>query len=189
MYVLGDIAFMQNTSRRWLLRARTAEAHAAVDAAIGGFHDLSGYRAYLRSIAAFRRPIEDWLQTVSWPRTLTDWRPSRVADAITADLEDLGITSVANAELPLPLDGDGLFGTLYVLEGSALGARLLLERAEQLGLSAGFGARHLALLSGNLDGWRGFLACLEQAEPFDIDRALEASLATFRSARVAFDAA
>lgn len=169
-----------------MLRERTAEAHAAVDAAIGGFHDLAGYRSYLRSMAEFRRPIEDRLSVVAWPEALLDWRPARVSDAIVADLADLGITPDIAREPTLPLDGDGLFGALYVLEGSALGARLLLKRAEAIGLSATHGARHLALLSSNIDGWRGFLARLEQVEPFDLDRALAASLATFQSARLAF---
>lgn len=177
---------MTNTSRRWLLRERTAEAHAAVDAAIGGFDDLASYGTYLRSIAAFRWPIEDRLSTVNWPAALVDWRPAQVSDAIAADLADLGISPHPPRDEILPLDGDGLFGALYVLEGSALGARLLLRRAEAIGMSATHGARHLALLSSNLDGWRGFLSRLEQAEPFDLESALKASLATFNSARLAF---
>lgn len=177
---------MQNTSRRWLLRERTAEAHAAVDAAIGGFHDLQGYGVYLQSIAAFRRPIEARLSSVAWPEALLDWQPARVSDAITADLADLRISPDEPPDEPLPLDGDGLFGALYVLEGSALGARLLLKRAEAIGLSASYGARHLALLGNNIEGWRGFLTRLEQVEPFDLDSALRASLATFQSARSAF---
>ncbi|MBN9363050.1 MULTISPECIES: biliverdin-producing heme oxygenase [unclassified Devosia] len=179
---------MQITSRRWLLRERTAEAHAAVDAAIGGFHDLPSYGNYLRAIAAFRRPIEDRLNSVAWPEALLDWRPARVSEAIAADLADLGIRPDASRPQQVPLEGDSLFGALYVLEGSALGARLLLARAESIGLSAGFGARHLALLGSNIDGWRGFLARLEQVEPFDLEMALEGSLATFHSARLAFGA-
>lgn len=179
---------MQITSRRWLLRERTAEAHAAVDAAVGGFHDLPSYGRYLRSIAAFRRPIEDRLSSVAWPEVLLDWRPARVGEAIAADLADLGITPDVSRLQPVRLDGDSLFGALYVLEGSALGARLLLKRAESIGLTEAFGARHLALLGSNIDGWRGFLTRLEQVEPFDLEVALEASLATFHSARLAFGA-
>ena len=89
----------------------------------------------------------------------------------------------------LALDGDRLFGALYVLEGSSLGARILFKRAQALGLSAAFGARHLALLSGSIDGWRSFLDRLEGADPFGLELAVTASHATFALARTAFDPA
>ena len=177
---------MTSTPRRWLLRDRTAEAHAAVDAAIGGFGDLSTYRAYLRALAAFRAPIEQQLATLAWPDTLGDWRPNQVSAALQADMDDLGVTPDPSAATALRLDGARLYGTLYVLEGSALGARLLYQRAQALGLSAGHGARHLALLSGAIDSWRGFLERLEEAEPFDLDGAVEASVVAFALARAAF---
>jgi len=177
---------MQSTPRRWLLRDRTADAHAAVDAAIGGFDDLTTYRAYLKALSAFRAPIELQLATLAWPETLGGWRPNSVSSSLAEDMNDLGVTPDPAAASPLRLDGDRLYGTLYVLEGSALGARLLFQRAQALGLSAGYGARHLALLGGSVEGWRGFLARLEEADPFEIDDAVEASVAAFALARAAF---
>lgn len=177
---------MHSTPRRWLLRDRTADAHAAVDAAIGGFDDLSGYRTYLKALAAFRAPIEQQLAALAWPDTLGGWRPNRVSAALAKDMDDLSITPDPSAASVLRLDGARLYGTLYVLEGSALGARLLFQRAQALGLSADYGARHLALLGGSIEGWRGFLACLEEADPFEIDDAVEASVAAFALARAAF---
>jgi heme oxygenase len=82
-----------------------------------------------------------------------------------------------------------LIGTLYVLEGSILGSQLLFRRAQALGLSATHGARHLALQSGGVDEWRRFLALLEATEPFDLERAAAASLATFAAAESAFQKA
>jgi heme oxygenase len=177
---------MQETSRRWLLRERTAEAHAAVDTAVGGFADLLSYKSYLSAISAFRIPLERQLGAVEWPHTLEGWRPNRVAEAIAADMDDLGVAPIPAATGDLPLDGDRLYGILYVLEGSSLGARLLFRRAQALGLSENHGARHLALLGGSSDGWRGFLERLERAQPFDIELAVDASMAAFNSARVAF---
>ena len=177
---------MQATPRRWLLRERTAEAHAAVDAAIGGFDDLSTYRVYLKALATFRGPIEQQLSALAWPEALGSWRPNRVSSALAEDMIEMGGASDPAAAHPLRLDGARLYGTLYVLEGSAHGARLLFQRAQALGLSADHGARHLALLSGSIDGWRGFLAHLEEADPFEIDDAVEASVAAFARAHAAF---
>jgi heme oxygenase len=177
---------MTSTSRRWLLRDRTAEAHAALDAAIGGLDDLSTYRAYLKALAAFRAPIEQQLSTCAWPDTLGTWRPNSVSAALAEDMEDLGVALGPSAASPLRLDGARLYGTLYVLEGSALGAQLLFRRAQVLGLSESYGARHLALLGGSIQSWRGFLERLEEAEPFDLDGAVEASVAAFALAHAAF---
>jgi len=178
---------MQDNSRRWILREHTAAAHAAVDEAIGGFSDTDSYKRYLVSVAAFRRPIERMLDAAHWPDAFGEWRPRTLGAALAADLEDLGLTaSEGVAASPLPLTGGRLFGTLYVLEGSPLGARLLFQRAQAIGLSATYGARHLALQSGSIESWRHFLARMREEVPFDLEGALEGSLSAFAHARHAF---
>ena len=170
------------------MRDRTSHAHRAVDEAVGAFDDLASYSLYLRGLAAFRQPLEAQLARAAWPAALGEWRPTAVGTAILADMADLGVTASSSDAEDLNFSGDELFGALYVLEGSTLGARVLFERARALGLSAEFGARHLALLSGSIDGWRGFLDRLEATEPFDIERAVAASMTVFARARAAFEA-
>ncbi len=177
---------MNENSRRWAFRQHTAAAHAAVDAAIGGFDDLESYKTYLRSVAAFRRPIETMLQDAAWPAAFGDWRPRSVMGAIAADMADLGVSLDDRPLGPLALSGDRLFGAVYVLEGSALGSRVLFQRALALGLSPNFGARHLALQAGSVDSWRAFLVRLEDADPFDLEGALDGSVSAFALARQAF---
>ncbi len=171
--------------RRWLLRERTAEAHAAVDAAIGSFSDRASYARYLQQIYAFRMPIERALDTLAWPSRLGTWRAKAVGELIEADLADLGLAIPALDDCALDLEGDGLLGVLYVLEGSSLGSRLLYRRAQALGFSAEFGAQHLAHASGP-ESWRDFLGLLETQDDLDLDEATAASLATFRAAGAAF---
>ena len=77
-------------------------------------------------------------------------------------------------------------GMVYVLEGSGLGARVLFKRAEALGLTRDFGARHLAAQVASPDSWREFLAVLEHAEPLDMARVADASMLTFEHAERAF---
>ena len=173
------------SDRRWLLRERTAEAHAAVDAAIGSFSDRTSYGRYLQQIYAFRMPIERALDGFAWPSKFGTWRAKAIGELIEADLADLGLDVPDILSCGLDLDGDGLLGVLYVLEGSSLGSRLLYRRAEALGLSAQFGARHLAYASGP-ESWRDFLGLLETQDELDLEETTAASLATFRAAQAAF---
>jgi heme oxygenase (biliverdin-IX-beta and delta-forming) len=180
---------MDQTLRRWQLRERTAHAHAVVDAAVGAFSDLTSYKRYLASMYRFRIPIERSLAALAWPEAVGQWRPREVGMVIEQDLHDLDVPVPVVPTTPRSLPADGLMGTLYVLEGSILGSRVLLKRAMALGLSETHGARHLALQSSGIDEWRGFLTLLEIAEPFDLDRATAASLATFAAAETAFQKA
>lgn len=173
-------------TRRWQLREATAAAHAAVDETVGSFATLDGYKSYLSASLAFREPIERALDRTVWPATFGDWRPARISSAIHADMADLGLECPAAVTLDPPDSVPRLLGTLYVLEGSVLGARVLFERAKALGLTETHGARHLALLSRDIDRWRTFLALLETADPFELDHAAAASLETFAAAETAF---
>lgn len=72
-------------------------------------------------------------------------------------------------------------GVHYVLEGSALGARVLCKQVEALGLHRDYGARHLWAQAESLESWRGFLNALSRHEG-DED-------ALFAGANAAFNAA
>jgi heme oxygenase (biliverdin-IX-beta and delta-forming) len=166
-------------TRRFALRERTTGAHAALDAAVGPLTDAAAYARYLRALHAFRAPAERVLAAACWS-------PAPIAALIAADMADLGIAPRPEMTLPAPRDRSGELGLAYVLEGSALGARLLQRQALALGLRADHGARHLAAQTHDLDGWRAFLATLEGAEPFDLDAAVGAAVAGFAAAERAF---
>jgi heme oxygenase (biliverdin-IX-beta and delta-forming) len=84
-------------------------------------------------------------------------------EAARADLLDLAAVvpdnSIATSAVKMP----EALGWLYVSEGSTLGAAFLLKEAQQqLGLSAGFGARNLAAYpEGRARAWRRFVASLD----------------------------
>jgi heme oxygenase len=174
-----------NSDIRWFLRAQTADVHASLDRLIGQFDDRRGYLRYLEGLFRFRAPVEQALSALSWPEGTGGFRPSRLARAIGADIDDLGARVPAARQVTLDLGGAGLLGVLYVLEGAALGARVLIRRAEALGFDGRFGARHLALAAGGA-GWAGFLALAGAQAEMDRDRAAAASLATFALAHEAF---
>ena len=168
-----------HATRRFALRERTSEAHTSLDAAVGPLDDVTAYARYLRGLLAFRAPAE---------RALADagWTPEPLAPLIAADMADLGVPPAAEVELPAPADASGQLGLAYVLEGSALGARLLHRQALALGLDGDRGARHLAAQTADLEGWRGFLGTLEATDPFDLDSAVAAAAAGFAAAERAF---
>lgn len=178
---------MTTSLRRFQLRERTAAAHAMVDAAIGDFTSLDNYRRYLTSLYRFRAPLEADL-SADWSAVLGRWRPAAVADELRLDMIDLGVELPALERRGTPIGACDLLGTLYVLEGSSLGAQLLYKRARELGLSANHGARHLARQCARLKDWRAFLDILEADGQFDIEAATLASLSTFAAAASAFGA-
>lgn len=179
---------MLNPSRRFALRERTSHEHTSLDQLVGPVNSLSSYRRYLLGLCVFRIPAEAALAQVRLPTSFGAWRPHAIADLIEADMSDLKLAMPGESgrRIERPRGIGELAGLLYVLEGSALGARLLVRQAGAIGLDARFGARHLSAqaASGN---WRSFLDILENLEPFDLDGAVIAARSTFLSARVAFE--
>ncbi len=175
-------------TRRFALRERTSQLHAAVDAAVGSFETTAGYARYLSGIHRFRADVEKGLETVDWPQTFGAWRPQAVAALAKADLDDLGLRGRSGLSPVFDLaDPSHLIGALYVLEGSSLGARVLYTRAQALGLSDSHGARHLALQANGLDNWRGFLTLLDAMDGFDLEGAVDGAEHVFRHAARAFE--
>lgn len=178
---------MPDRSRRAQLRETTSQAHASLDRMVGSFDSFATYRTYLRGISAFRETVEGRLASTVWPEQCDSWRAEMFSGLIADDLRDLGVMPQPSVDAPdLEQSPEALLGMLYVLEGSALGARVLYQRARRLGFSADFGARHLAAQSRRSDRWPAFLALLENAGAIDMERVANASRATFKTAEQAF---
>jgi heme oxygenase (biliverdin-IX-beta and delta-forming) len=177
---------MTASTRRFLIRERTSAHHAAVDTAVGSFDTLERYRIYLQGLWVFRRPFEDQLDQIVWPEHFGDWRPRTIGPLILRDMDDLNVTGVCpRCDISLGGDLESVMGALYVLQGSSLGARILLSRARALGLSESHGARHLAGLAHS-DDWKTYLQLLDSAPQMDMDKVIDASRAAFAVAERAF---
>ncbi len=175
--------------RRTALKLETADAHAALDAMVGSFQTLDDYKRYLAGIAAFRLPVEAWLSQTSLPADLDGYQPHMVQSELEADLADLNAVEPKDQPAFQPPEGDGVVGLLYVLEGSSLGARLLAKRAEALGLSAEYGARHLFSQARNFSSWRAFSERMENVRGYDDRAAARWANTAFDYARSAFESA
>lgn len=179
---------MAISTRRQLLRTRTASLHAALDACVGELDGLAGYRRYLVGLYAFRQPAEDVIASGLASATFADaWQPTRLAGLMREDMADLGLAPPPAVALGSYSALSAVLGLTYVLEGSALGARMLRLQVEHLGLGPARGARHLAAQAASLEPWRGFLNLLDTVRDFDEEAALAGAEAGFAAALAAFD--
>ncbi|MBR0652814.1 biliverdin-producing heme oxygenase [Roseomonas terrae] len=114
-----------------------------------------GYRAFLSLQAAAVIPLEAGLERAGIERELPDWPQRSRAAALLADLAAMGHTPAPVAPVTVA-DGPEALGAAYVLEGSRLGAAVLLRQA-------GTGLPDRFLRHGARSGlWPSFLARLRR---------------------------
>lgn len=152
------------TGLRQQLRAATAPLHEAVDEAFAGFR-LDSRTGYVRFLCAHWRavqPLECCLEQAGIDRLLPDWSQRTRRMALSADLERLEVEPPTPLPAPRITSLEGIWGAVYVLEGSRLGARVLSRRVD-----CGDRPAPLAYLTQGADRslWPTFLERLETAGP------------------------
>lgn len=175
---------MRGSDLRFRLRSATADVHAELDAvsdAAGFFGSRGAYAGYLGATLRARRAIEDGLDAARIEERFPLWPQRRISEALAADIVDLG-GSLPGAPTAVPhYSAAAALGALYVLEGSALGAKLLEKRAMALGMTPDFGGRHFAVQTSRDGAWAELLNVMEHAA-FDAEAEAEcvaSALATF----------
>jgi heme oxygenase len=167
------------SSLRHRLREATSADHARLDATLSALdlQSRDGYRVFLEINAAALWPLEEALVRSGVTRLFPDWHRRSRRAALMRDLRQLD-----GAIRPLPdparMDEAAIFGTLYVLEGSRLGARFLV-RSVAASPDPLVAATTAYLRHGEGEGlWPAFLTLLEQHAP-DHDRAVAAAKRAF----------
>lgn len=155
-------------SRTQRLKAATHATHDALDQRIMAYRPFSShahYRRFLQAQYLFLRDADALYDNPGLAALFADLAERRRQHLIAADLDDLGcpLPAPANsAPIDSQLDVATAMGWLYVVEGSKLGAAILLKMAQALGLNEEKGARHLG---GHPDGrarhWRDFTRALD----------------------------
>lgn len=178
---------MKDVGNRFILRDATREDHEALDAIVGPFSSRASYLRYLEGMAHFRARLEPVLDDARYDESFEGWRAGLILPELRRDLADLG-GSMPPLGRQFRSAGDraGLFGMLYVLEGSAIGARLLMKRAAELGYTAAFGARHLAAQTARPESWTRFVRLLDALSPQGMEQAVRSARMTFAAAIEAF---
>jgi len=157
-------------SRRNSLRGATDHLHRDLDRIVATFRltDATHYRRFLQASAATLIAIEQLLESAGVAQLLPDWAERSRREPILADLHNLDSQAQPLAlrrTAPTPAE---VFGILYVLEGSRLGARALLDQVlastDENVRNASAYLRH-GIGPSNL--WRSFLQHLETHEAAD----------------------
>ena len=169
------------------LRTVTRPAHDRLEGALGLLDDQldrDAYKQVLERLYGFWRGWEPQVAALLQDRPLLE--PRRRLHLLEADLTVLGSSAWAVDALPacpLPLlhDAAGALGSLYVMEGSTLGGRVIQQNVERrLGFDGRSGCSYFAGYGANTGRmWRLFLARLDEAPATDAERIATGAAATF----------
>jgi heme oxygenase len=110
------------------LRLQTRDLHSAVESrlVLSNLATRAGYVDYLLFNWACA-PIELALEHAGISNVLLDWDRRRRRIALVTDLDALGVPTPSCCALTIDSDIGSLLGWSYVLEGSRLGARVILQ--------------------------------------------------------------
>ncbi len=172
--------------RRFALKRATDEAHTRVEEIVQGagmFASREGFKRYLAATFEMRARYERLLDRDGAEQVWARWPSRRIAGLVAQDIADLGgVAEAREANLQQALSPAELIGVLYVLEGSSLGARVLVKSVADIGLTARFGARHLFRQAGDRGAWRSFLAMMAAAPDAPCEATANATLEAFAAA-------
>jgi heme oxygenase len=174
---------LDKSSLRLALRQHTQDIHARLDEVAGTFGTLGSYRTFVARSLRFRKAAEPRL------RGNAEWQPQSLLPELQLDAEDLSLEVPTEGPPMAPLNAAERVGALYVLEGSALGAHVLFERARALGLNESRGARHLAKQTGDAGRWRNFLGYLDARSDLDRAAVLGGAMSMFETALAVYSGA
>lgn len=173
----------QLASVRSQLKEATEPAHRRLDKGFGAL-DLTRrehYRAFLSASAAALLPLETLVEAAGISKLLGDWPARSRRTALLSDLAGLAAPVVS---LPLPnreIETATIFGIVYVLEGSRLGAQVLVRYV--LASKDPMVADNVRYLQHGLQEqlWQSFLVQLETVPDvsLNIHRAVEGALFAF----------
>jgi heme oxygenase (biliverdin-IX-beta and delta-forming) len=167
---------------RTILRQATADDHERLDRQLVAYdlETLTGYRRFLEINAAALLPLEDALVAGGVRELLPDWNLRARTDAILTDLAAID-GDVELLDEPRLESRFALLGTLYVLEGSRLGAAYLIRSAQRSADCRVRSATAYLAHGTGLGLWTSFLSVLEShaRELTDCDRLVEPARRAF----------
>lgn len=168
-------------TRRSALKQATDHLHREIDGIATAYElrNADHYGAFLEANAGPLLALEQMLQNAGAAQLLPDWAQRRRSDLLVEDLSRLGRLVTPHVLRRTGPSSAEMFGMLYVLEGSRLGARWLYARVcSSNDASVTLASSYLAAHDPTL--WRSFLDRLESS-PHAAD-----SEGTIAGARYAF---
>jgi heme oxygenase (biliverdin-IX-beta and delta-forming) len=167
------------------LRAATRDHHDRIDRLMD-LRRMRDREHYARVLQVFDAFLARWEPAVAaaLPTARGEWLQARSRRPfLRHDLQALGADSLdAAIDLPAFARPPAAWGSLYVIEGSALGGQVITRHLAEAGLHRGNGAAYFHGWGDATGGmWREFRALLEAelAGPGDIAQACSAACDTF----------
>jgi heme oxygenase len=172
------------------LRARTRDLHDAIEKVVPLLDPAltsAGYREYLEQLLPFYQLVEKNLAAVPNLRAVVEdlderWKTKLLAEDLKGPAGPFAVP-IESSFVPKPRNVPEALGCLYVLEGSTLGAQILVRSVQGSLGAAVEGRTHFLASYGSAVGekWRELCASLNAAltEPSDIEAAVAAARSTF----------
>jgi heme oxygenase len=140
------------------------------------------YADLLKHFYAYFNKVEQAIAPFITTEVLPDYASRRNSSHIKNDIEALGatVTDLPLAEAPAIPDTISALGALYVMEGSIMGGRIIVQMLEKAGITQG-----VSFFSGYGEAtgrmWQGFTEVLNQYAPTTEDetKAIATANATF----------
>ncbi|EUK19379.1 MULTISPECIES: biliverdin-producing heme oxygenase [Commensalibacter] len=164
------------------LRNRTKSVHGKLDEHLMGmglFSDKEKYKIFLTLQYYIHRDADHLYSNSNLSAIIPNLHLRNRFVKVKEDMQDLGVTIPSPIQPPVITNTSSAIGSLYVVEGSKLGAKYLLHHVGMIGLSDEYGARHLGADSeGRGTSWRSFQSAIDSAK-IDIPVAVKAAEQTF----------
>ena len=167
--------------RRDTLRRTTEAAHKSLETGIGNLADPDAYRNYVAGLLAFRAAAEPFVSAWRRPDHWAGWRPTQIATDLAIDAIALNVDPRIVRWSAEPRTAAEAIGFLYVLEGSALGARMLLRNVQPSQRNES-GRRHLRRQANSLGNWCSFVERLESEPDLDLEETAKSASRAFELA-------
>lgn len=159
------------------LKRATRDVHDRLDAILSSYRldQRDDYGAFLGAQAGAFLPVERALTAASASRLIEGWNEALRGRLLLDDLAALGCSDIREVTAPTYVSDADLLGGIYVLEGSRMGAAVLLRD-----VPAGFPRAFLAARSP-AGRWGAFVATLERklVSPVEIEQAKDSARRTF----------
>ncbi len=186
MFLADAEAGAATEDRRFALKRATNEAHERVESVVrdaGMFETRDGFRRYLAATYEMRARFERLLDRNNAGRVWADYPSRKIAGLVAQDIADLGgIAQDPDQAEEKSCSAGELLGVMYVLEGSSLGARILVKSVADMGLSESYGARHLFKQAEDRGAWRSFIAAMSASPEAPCHETARATFDAFAAA-------
>ncbi|GGP26072.1 biliverdin-producing heme oxygenase [Silvimonas amylolytica] len=169
-------------SLRHHLRDATQPLHARLDQLLAAhaFDSSASYSHFLKAQAAALIPLELALEAAGIEDELPDWPVRRRREALLGDLYTLDAALPALMPQPALAPDQSRWGALYVLEGSRLGAAVLLRRLQTVADGRmQTASRYLSHGAGS-SLWPDFVRQLESLSPVQTNDVVAGAQHAFR---------